>query len=471
MSKQRLFDAVDARADDLRATARAIWETPELGLREEASAARLRDLLADRGFEVTSGVGGMPTAFVAEYGAGDPRIGLLGEYDALPGLSQRVAAEPDPVEPDAPGHGCGHNLFGTAAAGAALAVAAAVDAGDVDGTVRFYGCPAEETLVGKVYMARAGVFDDLDAALTWHPSDFTRVKRGSALAMDSLRFAFEGEAAHAASAPEAGRSALDAVQLLDTGVEYLREHVPDGVRVHYALTAGGDAPNVVPAAAEGWYYVRAPDRAQVERVTEWLRDVAAGAARMTRTRVRERFVTGCYDILSNQALGDVLQRNLDAAGAVPFDEADRAFAADLQATLDPDRVESALASLPPADRERAAGRALHPEPVAPTDVERVASSSGDNGDVSYLAPMAQFYAATWPVGTPAHSWQAVAASGDLALAAVPYVARVLAGATYDLMADPALVRAAREEFESATAGRPYECPLPPDAEPPFDLVA
>ena len=471
MSKRRVLDAVDARADDLRATARAVWETPELGLREEASAARLRDLLAGEGFDVTGGVGGMPTAFVAEYGSGEPRVGLLGEYDALPGLSQSTSAERDPIEPDAPGHGCGHNLFGAAAAGAALAVAAAVDAGDVDGTVRFYGCPAEETLVGKVYMARAGVFDDLDAALTWHPSDFTRVKRGSALAMDSVRFAFEGEAAHAAAAPEAGRSALDAVQLLDTGVEYLREHVPDEVRVHYALTEGGAAPNVVPAAAEGWYYVRAPDRAQVERVTDRLRDVAAGAARMTRTRVRERFVTGCYDILSNQTLGDVLQRNLDAAGAIPYDEADRALAADLRATLDDGRVESALASLPPADRERAAGRPLCPAPVAPTDVERVASSSGDNGDVSYIAPMAQFYAATWPVGTPAHSWQAVAASGDLGLAAVPYVARVLAGATYDLMADAGLVRAVRAEFESATADRPYESPLPPDAEPPFDPVA
>ena len=266
MQSEALFEAVEAERDRLYGLADRIWSTPELGLHEEESSAALADALADAGFDVETGIGGMPTAFRAEYGTGGPRIGLLGEFDALPSLSQTVNAERDPVEDGAPGHGCGHNLFGTAGVGAAIAVKRAIESGDLDGTVVFLGCPAEETLVGKVFMARAGAFDDLDAALTWHPNDLSHPQLKSSNALDSIQYRFEGESAHAAAAPWAGRSALDAVELLNAGSEYMREHLSEESRLHYVITDGGEAPNVVPETAEVWYYVRAPTRREVEQI-------------------------------------------------------------------------------------------------------------------------------------------------------------------------------------------------------------
>lgn len=276
----------------------------------------------------------MPTAFVASYSAGDgPTIGILGEYDALPGLSQAVGAERDPIDEGGPGHGCGHNLFGTAGAGAAVAVKRAMERGDATGEVRFYGCPAEETLVGKTFMARAGVFDDLDAAVTWHPSDHTAPQRGSSLALDSLSFSFEGKSAHAAASPESGRSALDAVELLNAGSEYMREHVPQEVRVHYNIQEGGSAPNVVPAEASVWYFVRAPDRDGVERVTAWLREIAEGAATMTRTDVTKRYYTGCSRMVSNSVVADTFRETMADLEPVAFDDDAYELAARLQETF------------------------------------------------------------------------------------------------------------------------------------------
>ncbi|MFT4931756.1 MAG: aminobenzoyl-glutamate utilization protein B, partial [Natronomonas sp.] len=257
MSKTEAFEWIDDHGDRLQDVGLRIWETPELGLHEEKSAEILAGELADAGFDLERGIGGMPTAFVATYGEGDPRIGILGEYDALPGLSQRVSAERDPVEEGEPGHGCGHNLFGTAGVGAAIAIKERMAAGDLDGTIAFFGCPAEETLVGKTYMARAGAFDDLDAAVTWHPGDLSMPTKSRSNALNSLMFTFEGVSAHSAGAPDAGRSALDAVELMNTGVEFMREHVSDDARLHYTITDGGQAPNVVPDTATVWYYVRA----------------------------------------------------------------------------------------------------------------------------------------------------------------------------------------------------------------------
>lgn len=455
---------VAAERDRLETLAHEIWETPELALEEHESARRLADVLEGAGFDVAFGVGGLETAFVAEYGTGGPTIGILGEYDALPGLSQSVSAERQPVEPGAPGHGCGHNLFGTAAVGAALGVAAAIDADEVPGTVRCYGCPAEETLVGKVFMARDGAFDDLDAAVTWHPSDLARVQRGSSLALDSVEFTFHGSSAHAAASPESGRSALDAVQLMNTGTEYLREHVPEEVRIHYAITDGGDAPNVVPDESTVWYYVRAPSRQGVERVSDWLDDVAEGAATMTRTTVERRYVTGCYDFLVNDVVADVLQANLEAADPPQYDADDRAFAADLQASFDGNEVEERLTELPDDVAASVRGRSLYATPVAPD--EAGSDGSTDVGDVSWITPTAQIRGPTWPVGTPGHSWQAVAANGDFAVKAIPFVSTVLAGTVCDLLADEARLAAARETHETETDGREYVTPLPPDLDPP-----
>lgn len=468
MDRQRLYDGVEAERETLEAIAQDIWEHPELGLQEEESSAVLADALVERGFDVERGVGGMPTAFVATYGEGEPRIGILGEYDALPGLSQAAKAEREPLDAGGPGHGCGHNLYGTACLGAAVAVKEAIDAGDVEGTVLYYGCPAEETLVGKVFMARAGVFDDLDAAVTWHPSDLTTAQLGSSLALDSIQFTFEGEAAHAAAAPESGRSALDAVQLLNTGVEYMREHIPAEARVHYSIVDGGDAPNVVPPEATVWYYVRAPDRDEVDRISDWLSDIAAGAATMTQTSVTEDYITGCYDFLPNEPIMDVLWEQLEALGDVPFDDADRAFAAALQETIPEETVGARVADVPESQREDARGASLYGTPVPPE--ARDGSGSTDVGDVSWITPTAQIRATTWALGTPGHSWQAVAANAEFGREGMVYAAKALAGAVGELMTSPETLDAAREAFEAAIGEDGYETPLPDDAEPPFDLT-
>ena len=468
MTKDTLLERIDDGRDELIDLTRRLWENPELGLDETESADLLADWLDDAGFDVERGVGGMPTAFVASYGSGAPKIGILGEYDALPGLSQEVTAERKPVEEGAPGHGCGHNLFGVGSLGAAFALKAEIAAGELDGTVRYYGCPAEETLVGKVYMARDGVFDDLDAALTWHPSHLSAPWKSRSLAMNSVRYEFEGRSAHAADSPESGRSALDGVELLNTGAEFMREHVSDDARLHYTIVDGGGAPNVVPASASVWYFVRAPTREEVDRITEWLDDVAEGAAQMTRTSVERRFLTGCYDYIANDVLSDLLRENMRELGPIDYSESDREFAADLQATLDRETIRNRTDQLPPAVRETARERTLYSEPLESFDEGTVLSGSTDVGDVSWLTPTAQFWCASWPVGTPSHSWQAVAANGDFGAKAAVYAAKVLAATGFDLVADPSLVEEADAELSRTRPGE-YGSPLSADAEPPFDI--
>lgn len=466
-----VFDEVERDRERLYDLAQELWETPELGLHEHESAETLAEALREEGFDVEMGVGGMPTAFMASYGDREPKIGILGEYDALPGLSQTVATERDPVEEGEPGHGCGHNLFGTAAVGGAIAVKHAIEAGDVEGTIRCYGCPAEETLVGKTYMARAGAFDDLDAALTWHPGDLSTpwLKRSNAL--NSIVFTFEGSSAHAAASPASGRSALDAVELMNIGVEYMREHISDDARMHYSIPDGGQAPNVVPETASVWYFVRAPSRVEVERNTEWLRNIAEAATMMTQTDVKERFLTGCYDYLPNRAVTDIVWKNMQAVGAIEYDEADHEFARELQATVPEADREAELTNLPAELEREVQDSALYTEPVEPYDDDEMTHGSTEVGDVSYITPTAQFNAATWPVGTPGHTWQAVASNGDFAKKGAVYAAKVLAGAAHDLLIDPETLETARAEFEDATGGEPYETPLPKDAEPPFDMTA
>ena len=467
--KQPLYDDVDGIAAGLDELAVELWENPELGLHEEHSAAVLREFLLEAGFDIETGIGGMPTAFVASYSSGDgPTIGILGEYDALPGLSQAVSAERDPIEAGGPGHGCGHNLFGTAGVGAAIAVQRALDRGDTQGEVRFYGCPAEETLVGKTFMARDGAFDDLDAAVTWHPSDHTAPQRGGSLALDSLSFQFEGESSHAAADPENGRSALDAVELLNVGSEYMREHVPEEVRVHYSIQEGGSAPNVVPAEASVWYFVRAPTRQGVDRVTEWLREVADGAATMTRTELEERYYTGCHRLVSNSVIADTFRENMAELGPVEYDEDAQELAAELQETFPEGSIESTLDDFEEPHASDAADAALYTEPMDAFDEDEVGGGSTDVGDVSHITPTAQFRATTWALGTPGHSWQAVVANGDFGREAVPYVAKLLAGSVVDLLTDEEKLAAAKAEFADET--EPYETPLPEGAEPPFDLT-
>jgi aminobenzoyl-glutamate utilization protein B len=286
--------------------AKYIWDNPELSMVEFKSSAKLQEYLAKNGFKLEKGVAGMATAFVATWGSGKPVIGIMGEFDALPNLSQEAGVtSKKPITPGASGHGCGHNLFGTSSATAAIAIAKAMEKHGIKGTVKFFGTPAEETLVGKVYMNRDGVFDGCDVIMDWHPGDTNSAGYSSLLAMDNIKFRFYGRSSHAGAAPHAGRSALDAVELMNAGANFMREHVVQEARIHYVITKGGEAPNIVPPFAEVWYYFRAPRRAQVDDMRAWLIDIAKGAGLMTQTRMEYQLLTAVYERLTNKALAQM----------------------------------------------------------------------------------------------------------------------------------------------------------------------
>ena len=459
MDLHDVTDSVEARRDELTALARDIWEHPQTAFEETYAAERLVTALDERGFDVTVGVGDVETGFLARYGDGDPVVATMGEYDALPGLSQRVSAARDPVEPGGAGHGCGHNLFGVGSLGAAFAVADAIDEG-VAGTVVYVGTPAEEAGSGKVYLARAGAFDDVDAVVSWHPGWYNAPTKGSCLAVDSFTVTAEGTSSHAAAAPEAGRGALDGIQLLNTAVEYMREHVPDPVRLHYVITNGGDAANVVPPEAEAEYLVRAPSRELVETVGAWFEDAARGAALMADVDIEVTKTSGVYGVRPNEALGDAIRETMAELGGFTVDDP---LADDLRASLGD--VSGQLAELEPADRDRASEVAYFTEPIDAVDAGTVGSYSTDSGDVSQLVPLGRMTTATWPVGTPAHSWQAVAASGSTGTEGMLYAAKTIGGTLLRLLTDDDLRAAVTDEFESRGGADDYESPMPADADP------
>ncbi|MBE9508322.1 MAG: amidohydrolase [Chloroflexi bacterium] len=455
---------LDANKDRLGKLANDIWDHPELGLQEFYASRLITDELEKAGFSVNRSVAQMPTAFVASWGEGKPVIGILGEYDALPGLSQKVSATRDPIEEGAPGHGCGHNLFGVASLGAALAVKEAMEEDEIRGTIRYYGCPAEETMLGKIFMARDGVFDDLDAAISWHPFYANTVWSCSSLAMNSFRVNFHGVAAHAAAAPEAGRSALDGVQLMDVGANYLREHITEKARIHCVITNGGEAPNVVPPFAQVWYYVRAPLREQVGDIYSRMLDIAKGAALMTGTTFEIDFLTGGYDMLPNDTLGELLLEKLKQVGPPQFTDEEKAFAKRLQATLPSNAVENTLRSYGLTREE--VGDPLCDKIVDPFDKGEVLPASTDVGDVSHITPTAQITTCCQALGTPVHSWQNVASVGSsIGFKGMMLAAKAMALAALDLETKPDILKAARDEFEKRTGGKKYVSPLPEGAVP------
>jgi len=459
---------LETRQEMLVTLTKDIWEHPQVGFEEMYAADRHAAALEAEGFSLSRATAGLRTAFVGEWGSGAPVIAILGEYDALPGLSQEVAATRQPVVPGAPGHACGHNLLGTAALGAALAAKHAMEAGRIPGTVRYFGCPAEETLMGKVFMAREGAFDGLDAVLTWHPMYANTLWAASSAALNSFKLSFHGRSAHAAGAPESGRSALDAVLLTDVGVNYLREHIIPDARIHCVVTHGGEAPNIVPSYAQSWYYVRAPKRTQVESIYERVLNVARGAALMTETTLETELVTACYDFVPNDAIQQVLLRNMKHVGAPVFTQADVSFARELQATLPAGAVEDALQSLGKTRDELG-------DPLCSVVLDEVGTLrkgtvqpvSTDVGDVSYIVPTAQFTACCMPLGVPLHSWQAVASCGSrIGFTSMLFAARVLALTALDLLGDPAVLREARSEHDRATGGGPYRSPIPAELKAP-----
>ena len=467
---QIILQHINEQDEELSYIAKQIWDNPQIALQETYASRLLADKLAAAGFEISRGAGGMPTAFIAEWGSGGPTIGFLGEYDALPGLSQELSSTKSPIESGGPGHGCGHNLYGTACLGAVLALQKALQARDIPGTIRFYGCPAEETLVGKTFMARDGVFDDLDAALTWHPGGSNIVWNGSSLAMNSFRVNFHGVAAHAGGSPWLGRSALDGVMLMDAGVNYMREHVPPESRIHSVVTSGGQAPNVVPAYAQMWYFVRAPKRAQVEDMYRWMQDIAQGAALMTGTRCEIEFLTGCYDMLPNQVMSDLLYEKMAAVDDMRFTEKERDYARELQDSFPAGSVQrgfdwmqlSTSQELDSAAMADPLWEGVYPHSPTPP----LLGGSTEVADVSWITPTAQMTTTCWPLGTPGHSWQTTASTGSsIGAKGMLFAAKTMALAGCELLMDADLLAAAKAEFLAARSDATYVTPLPPEATP------
>ena len=408
-----------------------IWNYAEVGFQETKSSAALQQHLKAAGFTIEAGVADIPTAFVASYGSGEPIIGILGEFDALPGVSQTA----DPVRTERPdvaaGHACGHHLFGAGSAEAAVAVSQWLKDRGQSGTIRFYGTPAEEGGSGKVYMVRAGLFDDVDVVLHWHAGDRNLVTNSRSLANKSGKLRFSGVASHAAAAPERGRSALDAVEALNFMMNMMREHVPDSTRIHYVITRGGEAPNVVPAFAEVYYYVRSPDRTVVQDVWGRLEKAAEGAALGTGTSWEQEITGGVYDLLPNDTLARVAHANLMAVGGVTYTEEEMAFAREIGRTL-------------PGGRHAALELAAQ---IQPFDYVREGGGSTDVADVSWTVPTIGVRTATWVPGTSSHSWQAVAAGGTtIGLKGMHVAAQTLALTAIDLFTQPQTIAAAKAEF-------------------------
>jgi aminobenzoyl-glutamate utilization protein B len=461
-----VIEWLEERQGRFAAIADQIWDNPELALAEYKACKLQSDDLAANGFTITGNIGGLPTAFVAEYthGEGGPIIGFLGEYDALPGLSQERQPDQSPIVPDGPGHGCGHNLLGTAALAAASVLKAWLIATNTSATVRYYGCPAEETCEGKVFMARAGAFDDLDLAISWHPGINTTAWAGSSLSVNNLKFRFKGRTAHAAGNPDTGRSALDAVELMNVGVNFMREHTIEKARLHYVITKGGGAPNVVPDDAEVWYFVRAPERDQVEELTDRVRKIAEGAALMTETTVTEEFISGAYNLLPNMTITHHMDQVLQELGPIPFDEEDYAYAKAVASQYPESARANALSKRKLPTSIVNDGLSAEPWPIL--DEGELGSGSTDVADVSWIAPTGQIRTTCFALGVPGHSWANTATGGvGIGRKGMLHAAKGMAIAAADFILDPALLQAAKDEFAQLTAGRPYKCPIPDHVQP------
>ncbi len=448
-----ILERLDRQAEHYSDMAMQIWNFAELGYQERQSSQLLQDELATAGFDVQPGVANMPTAFVATYGSGSPVIAILGEFDALPGLSQKAQTTKEPVTDRGAGHACGHHLFGVGSSAAGIAVKEWMEKENQSGTIKIFGTPAEEGGAGKVYMVKAGLFDDVDVVLHWHPSNSNSADASSSLANKSAKFRFHGQASHAAGAPERGRSGLDGVEAMNHMVNLMREHVPAESRIHYVITRGGEAPNVVPEFAESFYYCRHPQADQVKKNFEWIVQAAEGAAMGTQTRMEYEVIHGLFNVVPNEVLGKMMHRNLLKVGGVYYDESEQAFAEEISKSFGdiPFSIESAKAVVPFKVIERGAG------------------GSTDVGDVSWVVPTAGMRAATWVPGTSAHSWQAVAAGGtSIGAKGMMVAAKTLALTAAELFMSEGVIEKATDELIRRT-GKDFEYKsLLGDREPPLD---
>lgn len=469
--KKDVCSLIDQKAGKFRKLSKEIWDLAELGLREFKSAEKQREVLEEEGFLVTNNLAGIPTAFEGRWGSGKPVIAILGEFDALPGLSQKAgSAKQEPLEEGGCGHGCGHNLLGAGSMAAAVAVKDYLQESGMSGTIVYFGCPGEEKGAGKTFMAREGCFNEVDAALCWHPGDANFVMNVTSLADLCTYFRFYGTTSHAAASPHLGRSALDAVELMNVGCNYLREHIIPEARIHYAITnPGNSAPNVVPDFAEVYYESRAPKLSDAFDNLERICDVARGAALMTGTRCEIIRGDGYSDYIPNRIIGGLLQKNLEQVGPPPFSPEEISFAETIRKTLPAHAEENALASI---RKQTDAGTAKKLKGQAVAGIVAPFSQNGgvmpgstDVGDVSYVTPTGQIFISCKALGTPDHSWQQVSQSGSsLGQTGMITAAKVLALTAVELISTPGLVKEARKEFLSEGGGE-YHCPIPPEVKP------
>ncbi|WMJ82774.1 M20 family metallopeptidase [Oscillospiraceae bacterium LTW-04] len=472
-SFQDALDVIDRQAGALCAVSDAIWETPETAFLEYASAKVLIDALKEFGFSVTEKVGGIDTAFSARYGSGKPVIGILGEFDALSGLSQEAdSAEKKAISPGEPGHGCGHNLLGAGSLAAAVAIREYLKENNCSGTVVYFGCPGEEGGSGKAFMARDGVFDELDCALTWHPWDINAVSNETSLANYQVAYRFKGVSSHAAATPHLGRSALDAVELMNVGVQFLREHMIEKARIHYAITnSGGFSPNVVPPEAEVLYLIRAPKNQQLEALFGRVNKIAQGAALMTETTMEYDFIKACSNMVVNWALLEVFQQSFEEIAPPDYTDEEIAFAKQIIKSFENSANPYEYQMERYSKEDQAFLRSQMDKPIydfiAPLTVtEGFMGGSTDVGDVSWVCPTAQIFVTAKAALTPAHSWQQVAqGKSTIAHKGMLYAGKVIAATAIKLIEQPSLVEEAKAEHQKRLGGQRYRCAIPKDVRP------
>jgi aminobenzoyl-glutamate utilization protein B len=471
MSKEIALGWIDENEKRIIEVSDKAWEYAEVGLLEYKTSELLSKEIEKHGFQLERGVAGMPTAFVATWGSGKPVIGVMGELDALAGVSQKAVPYKDPVVEGGPGHGCGHNIHGTSGMAGAIAIKTAMEENRLPGTVKFYGCPAEETLVGKVFMVRDGLFDGVDACLSHHPSSANTAGTGSSNAMNSVKFHFYGKTAHAAGDPENGISALDAVELMSNGVNFMREHIMEKARVHYVTEVGGGQPNVVPAYARTWFYVRAPERDQVEQIYDWVLQIADGADKMARTTHEVEFLTGCYNMLPNKGLSELVGGNMKEIGAPVHTEEEIEFAKKMNESIPPESKKEGLRKSERPGWEKMLDQLFDERVLDDYRAGKVGAGSTDVSDVSWVTPTIEFGTVCCMLGTPGHSWQITAQSGmSIGHKGLLFASKIIATSGLDLLTKPDLLKAVRDEWEDRLAGRVYEPPIPADLAPPLDQL-
>ncbi len=470
--KQTALAWVEQNEKNLKDTHMTLWEYAEVGLQEMKTAKHMIDLLKKEGFKIEEGVAGMPSAFVATYGSGKPVIGSMGELDALPGISQKAVPYRETLVEGAAGHGCGHNGYATAALYGSIAAKIAMEEHKIPGTIKLFGCPAEETLVGKVYMVRDGVFDGVDACLGHHPSTRNGVSLGSGNAMNSVKFEFYGKSSHAAGDPHNGISAMDGIELMNIGVNYLREHVIQETRLHYVVEDGGHEPNVVPPYARSWYYVRAPTRALVNQYYERVLKIADGADLMVGTTHKVRFLSGVHNGLPNRPLGECVVANMKEIGAPTYNAEEIEFAKEVSKSITREAKMNSLVRSGVPNALDLMDEYLDTNIYDPYGEERKGGGgSSDVADVAWNLPTQQYGTVYAVVASPGHSWQNVATNGtSIGQKGSVFASNVMAYSMLDLLMKPDLVKEAWKDWEKRMDGQTYVCPLPADLKPPLDQL-